>query len=231
MLCQYRLNKESYLNLIGGSDIKPKLIKKPKKYQRFFPDKRGINKRRLMMSDVGLYSVSHHESAKETINIIKKYINRDLKDLTITESNGGVGGDTIAFAESFGKVQTVEIDSTHCDILRNNVSVYGYSNVQIFCQDYLDIYKSLKQDVLFMDPPWGGQDYKLKKFVPLKLDGVRIEKIVNKVIKNDEGLKLVVVKAPFNFAIKRFTKTITKKNKVEIHVEKLLKYELVIIKL
>ena len=46
------------------------------------------------------------------------------------------------------------------DALENNVSLYNLNNVELKHGNTLDYYKKEKYDVLFLDPPWGGRNYK-----------------------------------------------------------------------
>jgi len=239
MYNNYNLNKHRYYLLkmrvskvfLGGGEGDPQLYTKDKEYLKYFPPQQGVDMNKLMMSDVGLYSISHYKEAVRTIDIMRKYLDGwDLKELIITESNGGVGGDTLAFSQAFGKVQTVELADLHCNILINNLKVYGYTNVNIICSNYRSVYKNLKQDVLFMDPPWGGRSYKEKKQLELLIDGERIENLIVNLFNDDQMTKLVVVKVPFNFGIEGFRKTITAKHKTNIFVEPMHKYLLIVVR-
>ena len=60
---------------------------------------------------------------------------------------------------------------------------------------------SLKQHVVFLDPPWGGPDYRKHARLMLYLDDVPLHKIVNRLI---DSAKLIVLKVPFNFDFPTF---------------------------
>ena len=78
----------------------------------------------------------------------------------------------------------------------------------------------INPNVIFMDPPWGGNDYKNNEKLLLKLDEKSIEEFVEEIIKifsdyylqNPESIKkslnlknkLIVLKLPKNYDIEYF---------------------------
>ena len=62
----------------------------------------------------------------------------------------------------------------------------------------LAIFKELKQDVIYLDPPWGGPEYKHKKTIKIKLGETRLEELCDNIIQN-KLCKLLVLKLPFNY--------------------------------
>ena len=188
----------------------PEYINKVINYAKLFPKKQGVDMSKLLMTDIGLYSITSSSKSTETINIIKKYINNvPTNNLIITESNGGVGGDTIVFANYFKQVNVVEFSPIHCAVLRNNViDVYKCTNVVLFCTDYTHVFKKIKQDILYMDPPWGGPNYKYVDKLYLHIGNYMIEEIINKIKSNT---KIIVIKAPFNYDIDYLKSTVNGK--------------------
>jgi hypothetical protein len=85
----------------------------------YFPPTQNSNQ--LQINDVGLYSISKPKEAEQISQIIKSYF-KSTKNLTITDANGNMGGNTINFAKHFGTVQTVEISKEHFKLLQNNIS-------------------------------------------------------------------------------------------------------------
>ena len=201
----------------------PIIYNKFAEYLKYFPDRAGVNKSHLQMSDIGLYSITPHWEAKDTVELIRSNIKGDLKNMTITEPNGGMGGNTILFSEAFKNVNVVEYSKLHCDILRNNLDVYGCKNTTLYCWDYTDIMKKLTQDVIFMDPPWGGPAYKYIDKLTLHIGKYTVDEILNRVT-----TKLAVIKAPFNFDIEYFKKHVT--NTKSIKVQKIRNYIIIIVK-
>lgn len=167
-------------------------------FNHFFPKDRGVSYKDLKISDVGLYSISDYKSADKITDLI---INEYGKDIVITDATANVGGNTISFAKKFKTVNAIEIENVHCDIITHNIKAYKLSNINVICEDYLKAYKNLKQDVIFIDAPWGGVDYKKKELVDLYLGYKSIGEVIN-LIKSTA--KLIVLKVPKNFNFVKF---------------------------
>lgn len=192
-----------------------KILMKTRKYfERVYPDMHNIDKSKLQMTVEGEYSITPKYMASQIYTIIKQYL-KNTKDLIITDANGGIGGDTINFALKFKLVNSVEASPSHCRVLQHNVNVYHLKNVKVYCQNYVEIMKSLKQDVIFMDPPWGGIHYKDVPNLSLYLDGYLIEELVNLL---SSRAKLFVIKVPKNFNFVHF--------KNSVHEGKVIKHKL-----
>lgn len=193
-------------------------------FSKIFPYKEGVDRNKLMMTDIGFYSITPALDADNMVDLIAKHITtKPLNELVITESNGGLGGNTLAFAKKFLSVNTAEYSNLHCDILRHNINLYGYSNVNLFCTSYLNVFEQLKQDVVFMDPPWFGPGYKYVKKLYLYVGEYLVEDIIN-IIKN--RIKLLVLKVPFNYDIDYFKKKVEHKNLV---IYKIKNYQMLIV--
>ena len=104
-------------------------------------------------------------------------------------------------------VNSVEINNKTCEILKNNIQVYGYRTNNVFCQDYLKIYLDLNQDCVFFDPPWGGADYYKIENLDLFLGDKNIIDIIYEIMTKNKA-ELVVFKAPKNFNFKGLSKTL-----------------------
>ena len=188
---------------------KNKLNKKLKKISRIFPKLRNIEDINLLKIDkVGEYSISIPEDAYKTTKIIKNLSGKiGLKNIVITDATASVGGNTISFSQNFEEVNAIEIDSNRFEYLKNNLNLYNIKNVKLFNSDFLHLIKLVKQDVLFIDPPWGGKDYKSKGEILLNISNISLEKICNDVLEQKIS-KIVVLKLPINYNIKFFNKKI-----------------------
>jgi 16S rRNA G966 N2-methylase RsmD len=58
----------------------------------------------------------------------------------------------------------------------------------------------LKQDVIYLDPPWGGNEYKNKDKIDLYLDEINVIDIINQMY---NFTKIIVLKVPNNFNLTR----------------------------
>ena len=74
-----------------------------------------------------------------------------------------------------------------------NIKIYNLKNVNLKNNDYTKIIKNLKQDVVFMDPPWGGPYYIFEKKIKLHLSNIFIEDIIPQI-----NADLVALKVPLN---------------------------------
>lgn len=166
-----------------------------------FPPSDNINYDDIQITDVGKYSISTWTDSEKISNIIIKNSDKNSHDIVITDGTSGIGGNVISFCNNFKFVNAVELSSVHCSVLENNVkTVYNNKNVNIVCNDYTKIYSKLVQDVVFLDPPWGGPDYKKYDELDLYLGEHNLAKFVGLL---KPYAKMVVIKVPHNFNIKK----------------------------
>ncbi len=138
---------------------------------------------------------------------------------TITDATACIGGNSIFFLRDFSNVICVEKDHNIFNVLKENISTYGgNSKCKCYNTSYNDIKFIVKQDVIFIDPPWGGETYKSKQTVKLFLDSVEINSIINDLY---NFTHIIALKVPSNFDIDSIDElfwsytihTITKNNK------------------
>ena len=178
---------------MSGMDIK----------KRIFPDIQIDKLDDLQFDEEGLWSITIPNEANKITNIIISYLSKKNSNiipqyLTITDATAGLGGNVISFSEKFKQVNAIEIDKSRFAMLFNNTSIYNLSNIVLINDDYTNIIQNLRQDIVFIDPPWGGPDYKLKQKIELKLGNLKMDQIINKL----EGkCKLVCLKLPYNYNI------------------------------
>jgi 16S rRNA G966 N2-methylase RsmD len=177
-----------------------------------FPDYKNVDKSKLHMTNVGVYSVS----GKKAAELLAKIININMKNqkkITVTDGTGNVGSDTLMLAIYFDKVNSIELNETNYKALKNNVDVYGFKNVSVYNGDMLQIIENLNQDVIYVDPPWGGPDY--KKHTQLKLYMGKYE-LSEVYLKFKHKSKLFIFKVPYNYDVNNFIKK-TEVNTMKIH--------------
>ena len=175
---------------------------------KLFPknDNSNNNNMELLSDEVGRYSISLPKDAEIITSLIEYHINKlELlsKDLIITDSTAGIGGNTISFSKNFKNVNSIEIDKKRFEFLKNNINCYNLENVNLINCDYLNIMENLIQDIIFMDPPWGGRGYKKKQSLNLKLSGIPLEDIC---IKLKKLAKILVLKLPLNYNLQSLIK-------------------------
>lgn len=175
-------------------------------WEKIFPKKKGINIKNYQLSNIGYYSIILPKDSERIANIIKSYFDSNI---VVTDATSNMGGVVMKLSDYF-KVNAVEINNKHFEILKNNVNNYGSKHkVNFYCNDYLDIIDELKQDVVFFDPPWGGTDYRKEKNIDLKLDNISISKIVEYILENNLA-RLIVVRVPINYKIIKLVKLVEK---------------------
>jgi hypothetical protein len=170
--------------------------------EKYFTKIKGVEMNRLQISDIGKYSVSRPSETAEISRIIMNYFSNEPKSVSITDATANNGGNTVRFAMDFKYVNSVEIARAQFNILKNNVEVYKFENVKLIHSDYLRVMNMLTQDVIFIDAPWGGPEYKLAKNVDLYLSRRNLVNIVSEIIQ-DHLCRLCVLKVPNNYNFSR----------------------------
>ncbi|XP_076804965.1 trimethylguanosine synthase-like isoform X1 [Clavelina lepadiformis] len=78
----------------------------------------------------------------------------------IVDAFCGVGGNSIQFAFTCEKVIAIDIDPLKLSYAKHNADLYGVANrIEFICANFFDIASTLKADVVFLSPPWGGPEY------------------------------------------------------------------------
>lgn len=137
---------------------------------------------------------------KSMYNFIKRYDNESLHEKIITDATACIGGDLIRFSRYFKSVNGIEIFKENYEILVENAAFFECKNVHLYNTDYLNIYKQIEQDVIYIDPQWGGKDYKTKKSVTLKMGKMELWELILD-IKENKLAKYIFVKAPANVSL------------------------------
>ena len=168
----------------------------------------------LKLTNIGRYSITKKDVTSGLHCVIKEFYKvlpvkerKKYGDITITETNGGLGGITTSIAPYFGKINTVEITKIHSDIIKDNLKVYDIKNVNVINDDYLNILFKLKQDIILADPPWGGPEYKTQYNLKLGFNNINIICIINKLY-DANRFKIFIILVPYNFDIQNFIKYI-----------------------
>ncbi len=123
----------------------------------------------LAENEEGLWSFTSQDIALE---IARKILTLPgvTPNSTITDLMAGIGGNVIQFAQEFRHVNAIEIDPKRAKILRNNVDVFGFANVNVYSGGFQDHIGQLTQDIVYFDPPW-GLNYKLHSRLRIMING------------------------------------------------------------
>ena len=163
------------------------------------------NNKPLQITDKGLYSITKNNDAIWITNLIIKFIKNETtlhpKNTTIIDSTSGIGGNSINFSRHFNKVNSIEINEIHYNVLKNNINALGIKNINIYHNNFLNLINAnkLHGDIFFIDPPWGGKSYKSFKYFFLKIGKLPLINVLNILYENK--FKYVVLKAPYNLNI------------------------------
>jgi 16S rRNA G966 N2-methylase RsmD len=179
---------------------------------------------KLQIDTIGKYSITIPKIADIITDIIYNLV--QSHNISITDCTAGVGGNVLSFANKFKHINAIEISKERFEMLDNNILVYNLNNISTYNINALDIIFTLKQDIIFIDPPWGGREYKEKQNIILHLGHIGIEQLSNMFL-NNRICTYVILKLPNNYDLNYLRKTIDEDKKIIIN--KLNKMLLIII--
>jgi len=169
--------------------------------EAYFPFKERVVYSDLILTPEGLYSVTKRIDGERLIAFLNGMI-PDIRKQTITDATACVGGDTLLFSLHFKKVESIEWKRHNMAALQNNVEVFGAGNVVLHEGDATRVF-NWKTDVLYVDPPWGGPDYRKLENLELFIGCYRLDKWIEEILKRTERPKTVVLKLPRNYNFAR----------------------------
>lgn len=149
---------------------------------------------KLLFTEESIYSSSKIEGSKLLKDII--FDNLSNNNIIITDGTANIGTDSIFLSNYFNKINSVEISNINYKALTNNVNVFEKSNINTILGDIIIIIENLIQDVIYIDAPWGGRDYKKNDKMKLYLGDLEILDFYKK-YKNKA--KLFIFKVPYNY--------------------------------
>jgi len=177
----------------------------------FFPDSSG---KKILLDDVSKYSITLPDKAQTISEVTKKnyqlvFPDDDLSNITITDAMACVGGNTLSFSNFFNKVIANEINTTRYQYLVHNMKEYNRDNIVFYNDNYLNLMNKLEQQIVFIDPPWGGPIYKSQYKMEIVLQDeaekeTNIHEMVNILFENNSGTKMIIFKLPINHNIENF---------------------------
>ncbi|KAJ1674213.1 Trimethylguanosine synthase [Spiromyces aspiralis] len=95
-----------------------------------------------------------------TAEVIAYHIAERLQCDVIVDAFCGVGGNTIQFAQVCERVIAIDINEERVKLARHNAEVYGVADrIEFIVGNFFDLAPTLKADVVFLSPPWGGPEY------------------------------------------------------------------------
>lgn len=182
------------------------------KMEELFPKKTGVKYSQLKITPEGEYSITKRKDGDLLLKHMKDVL-KTTKDKTITDLTGNVGGDTILFGIHFKEVHSIELNPENFEVLKHNVDVFKLPNVMLHQGDSTKILK-WKTDVVYIDAPWGGPDYKSKVDMDLYLGDRRVDEFVKELLTKENAPSYVFLKVPRNYNFERFSDLNPKKFKI-----------------
>lgn len=158
------------------------------------------------MDAEAMFSVTDQYTADKISAEIKKRIilHDNVTVKSIVDATACIGGNTMSFARYFDHVYAVEIDNTRYGYLRFNIQLLGLTNVSLQNADMLAALDQLpSMDVIFIDPPWGGPNYKSQDKLTLSLSGIPLSDVCQRLAEK-RSWKYIVLKVPTNFDVDSF---------------------------
>ena len=153
-------------------------------------------RKRLQVDDVALYSVTPAWMSIKINSVLRNII---PKGAIITDATACVGGDTMRFCKWFRFVNAVEVNSERARMLLHNVTTMGLSKmVNVVNQNYANCYNTFEQDVVYVDAPWGGPEYKHRHSINLFLNDIPLAKVCLLVWPRTT---VIALKVPTNFNV------------------------------
>jgi len=144
----------------------------------------------------GMFSLSYKEDADLLSTIIKN----KFGDIKILDGTSGIGGNTISFGLHFSNLISIEINKERFKFLQKNIEIFNI-NAKLYDDDMLN-HLNDDYDLIFIDPPWGGPNYKLEKSISLSLGNIKLNDLTK--ILRDKN-KIIVYKLPFNYNLSEFS--------------------------
>jgi hypothetical protein len=190
---------------------------------------------RVVLDDVALFSVTAAPVADDMTRRLLRHLSPHA---TVIDGTACVGGNTLSFARSFRRVIACEIALSRARLLRANVETLGFPTLGGMCETSKDVDEVLESSAskgvvvfhgavedlllgaseaslgqgLFLDPPWGGPEYKTLKSLSLFLGETPVSRLVANVARGAikqratgrgplRQLQVICLKGPFNLNV------------------------------
>ncbi|RLN90897.1 hypothetical protein BBJ28_00000328 [Nothophytophthora sp. Chile5] len=103
--------------------------------------------------------------AEVTPQPIAEHVASRLRCDVVVDPFAGCGGNVIQLAMTCKQVIAIDIDPEKIRMAKHNAAIYGVAHkIEWIVGNSIEILPTLKADVVFLSPPWGGQNYSRKHF-------------------------------------------------------------------
>jgi predicted RNA methylase len=129
------------------------------------------------------------------------YTEAELKNKVVTDGTSCIGGNVIELAKNVKSVNSIDIDPLHVEISKHNTKLLNINNIDFSVDNYIFNFDKYKQDIIFLDPPWGGVDYKKKNLIDLYMinSNIPFSKFITSFI--SYLCEVIVLKLPYNYNV------------------------------
>lgn len=182
-------------------------------YDKLFPRRNGVNLNELLIDVESMSYITTPYDSNKITNFIAEYMenifNMNKNDIVIVDTTACIGGDTIMFCNTFKIVIPIEINQIRYNYLINNLKVYDIKNAYPILGNANKVIYDITQPihVIYIDPPWGGKDYKSVDKLDINFDNEELYVIVQNYF-TIKTLKMIALKLPKNYDLDKFKKTI-----------------------
>lgn len=166
-----------------------------------FPRKEGVDYSKLQTTEEGSYSITRRRDADRIMNVFRM-IFPNMRQYTITDATACIGGDTLNFASNFAHVHSIELKDENFKVLTNNVETYGFQNITLHHNDAIKLF-NWNTHILYIDPPWGGKDYRKHANLDLYLSDKRLDLWLGEILMRSNRPNYIVLKLPVNYNFNR----------------------------
>lgn len=167
---------------------------------KLFPAEHNVDRMKARIGSESKTVMTYpDDAAAVTQLIVSKIPSHQHKKIVVTDATAHVGGNTLSFSKAFKQVNAVEVNPVYFECLQHNINLYKRKNVRCIEGDYIQLMRSLHQDIVFIDPPWGGVGYRMHTRISLQVSNMDLSSIIVSLL--SQNTWMIVVKAPLSFDI------------------------------
>ena len=172
------------------------------------------------------YSYTHKKEADYLSSFIKDIVKNDLNNTLIVDGTTSLGGNLKSFIYHFKNIIGIEINQIRFNKLlhllnlkfkyvfsKNKENIFSYKTNKkniILINDSFNKYienickHNMKNIIIYLDPPWGGKNYKEYNNIILGLAGFPLHLLVENIKKINKDT-YIILKLPLNYYLESFT--------------------------
>lgn len=160
----------------------------------------------IKMNEVAFFSVTPAVYADEVARMMRTVLALLGKPpYAVIDGTACVGGDTRLLAKHFDMTVAIERDPETYALLQDNLTTWGVDAKTIsgdtaaLIPQFWTLIGAVATFSLYLDPPWGGVDYRSQTDIQLTLGSLAVEDVVNRAFEAHLSMKLAVLKLPRNY--------------------------------